>query len=271
MIYGDDVIIFLSDANSMRLANRTVLINIERDVFNLITDDNGFVNLSSMNAGKYNITATFEGDEVYDGTELKFNIEIGKMNTTLACKNLSTSVVIVKVDGKSGPYFTATLANSNGSLLVNRSIQITLNNKVYNAVTDESGASKLQINIAKSGTYTASVEFLGDINYKDSAATAKIIIKKKKLKLTVGKKTYKSTAKTKKLTATLKNSENKAISGKKVTFKVNGKKYSAKTNKKGIATVKIKITKKKTYAVKAIFSGDNSYFKVTKTSKIIIK
>ena len=75
----------------------------------------------------------------------------------------------------------------------------------------------------------------------------------------------------KKLYATLKDNKGKTISSKKIIFKVNGKKYSAKTNKKGIATVKVKISKKKTYVVTTTFNGDSSYGKITKKSKLIIK
>ena len=145
-----------------------------------------------------------------------------------------------------------------------------LNSVNHNVVTDKLGVAKLQINLAKAGTYTAKIGFLGDNSYYSSTKSVKITIKKKKLTLKVPNKSYKS-SKVKKLTATLKNSKGKAISGKKIVFKVNGKKYAAKTNKKGVATVKVKVTKKKTYKVTATFSGDSSYKKITKTSKLTVK
>ena len=57
------------------------------------------------------------------------------------------------------------------------------------------------------------------------------------------------------LTAKLKSGK-KVLKSKKVIFTVKGKKYVAKTNKKGIATVKFKLSKKKTYKVKDRFAGD---------------
>ena len=74
----------------------------------------------------------------------------------------------------------------------------------------------------------------------------------------------------KKLTAKLKSGK-KVLKSKKVIFTVNGKKYVAKTNKKGIATVKIKLSKKKTYKVKVRFAGDKNYKASKKTSKVVIK
>lgn len=94
-------------------------------------------------------------------------------------------------------------------------------------------------------------------------------VTKKPTTITIAKKTFKKKA-TKKLTATLK-SNGKAVKGKLITFKVNGKTYSAKTNAKGVATVKIKLTKKGTFKYTAKFAGDATYKAVSKTNKIKVK
>ena len=93
----------------------------------------------------------------------------------------------------------------------------------------------------------------------------------KALEYDIPKKTYKKAAKVKKLTATLKDQTGKVIKSKKVTFTVNGKKYTAKTNKKGVATVKVKLSRKKTYKVTVKFAGDKTYYAVKKTGKVVIK
>ena len=94
-------------------------------------------------------------------------------------------------------------------------------------------------------------------------------VTKKATTLSIAKKTFKKKA-TKKVTAIL-NSNGKAIKNKKITFKVNGKTYSAKTNAKGVATVKIKLTKKGTFKYTAKFAGDATYKAVSKTNKIKVK
>ena len=99
----------------------------------------------------------------------------------------------------------------------------------------------------------------------------KVKVTKTKTKLTVPKKTFKKAKKVKKLTATLKDQFGKVIKSKKVTFTVNGKKYTAKTNKKGVATVKVKLSKKKTYKVTVKFAGDKTYYAVKKTGKVVVK
>ena len=93
---------------------------------------------------------------------------------------------------------------------------------------------------------------------------------KKASKLYIGKKTFKLNQKVKKLSATLKSGK-KAIKGKKIIFIVNGKKYIGKTNKKGIATVKIKLAKRKTYKATAKFTGDKYYKGIKKSFKVVVK
>ena len=76
--------------------------------------------------------------------------------------------------------------------------------------------------------------------------------------------------KVKKLTATLKNGK-KVIKGRKIVFIINKKKYTAKTNKKGVATVKVKVSKRKTYKFTVKFAGGSTYLKTSKKAKLKIK
>ena len=135
-----------------------------------------------------------------------------------------------------------------------------------------SGDVKLKAAFYETAQYTRSdlKEVTLYVNPKSTPApTPAPKVTKKATALTIAKKTFKKKA-TKKLTATLK-SEGKAIKGKQITFKVNGKTYKAKTNAKGVATVKIKLTKKGTFTYTAKFAGDSTYKGVSKTSKIKVK
>ena len=140
-------------------------------------------------------------------------------------------------------------------------------------INDLTGETKIKAKFAGSSIY-------GDSSLETTIDTKKAAeptpapapapkVTKKATTLKIAKKTFKKKA-TKKLTATLKSS-GKAVKGKQITFKVNGKTYKAKTNSKGVATVKIKLTKKGTFTYTAKFAGDSAYNGVSKTSKIKVK
>ena len=164
-----------------------------------------------------------------------------------------------------------TLKDSNGNVLANKQVMISLDGKIYKCTTNANGVATVKIALSKKGTYPVVVSFLGDDKYNGSFAVAKVKVNPQKVKLTVTKKTYKASKKTKYLYATLKATNKKAIKGKKLVFTVNGKKYTAKTNAKGIAKVKVKLSKKKTYKVTVKFAGDNTFKKITKKGKVVIK
>ncbi|MBQ2654226.1 MAG: hypothetical protein IJF83_11765 [Methanobrevibacter sp.] len=267
--YSEDILVFLADGDGKALADRYVIFNGTNIG---ISDSNGVAKLPyNLKSGNYTIESLFEGDDLYYSSNCTFNISIIKKDTLLSSNTINTYAVVLNSDKNSAPYLKVYLKDSNNTALTNKSIQIKLASKTYNLHTDENGVAKLQIDIAKSGTYVAQIKFWGDDEYNGLAISSKVVIKKKKVSMTVPAKTYKKAAKAKKLTVTLRDSKGKAISNKMVYFKVNGKTYSAKTNKNGLASVNVKITKKKTYKVNVNFKGDSSYNKISKTSKVIIK
>lgn len=263
--YLDDILISLKEDN-MSLVNKSVEVNS----LTYITDNNGYVNLSGLKAGEHNLSLTFE-DDYYSKSILNININIIKRNTQIIANDFSTTAVVVSVEGYTGKSFNIKLLDINGNAVINSTVQIILNKHTYDVKINNDGIGSLNINLKSYGKYTTVIVFKGDDMYNPSNGTVKITVNKKKMSLKIPKKTYKSSKKVKKVTATLKDSKGNLISNKKITFKVNGKKYSAKTNKKGVATVKVKISKKKTYKVIATFKGNKSYAKITKTGKLIIK
>jgi hypothetical protein len=238
--------------------------------------DNTFAYL--FTPGTYKITVTYLSSRNYNEyTNDTARLIVTPSNvtfpltTTLICNGMTVDTVNTAVDGKIGKYLTITLKDVVDDFVANKTIKIGFGGKEYNLITDENGTAKLQINIAKAGTYTASVCFLGDNVYTGSFKVLKINVKKQTPKLTAANKSYKAKAKTKKITATLKSSKGKAIKGKKITFKVKGKTYSAKTNAKGVATVKVKLTKKGKYNVAVKFAGDDTCKTISKKIKLILK
>ena len=223
-------------------------------------------------SGKLNFSLVVDGehDSGYP-SEVIDMIYFKQLDVSIGFDGLKVTTVNTAVDGKIGKNLIVTLKDQFGKALNNKSVQITLDNKVYDLTTDENGTAKVQLNIANAGSYSVAVTFLGDNSCAGKFETAKVTVIKQTAKLTTAKKTYKAKAKTKKLTATFKSAKGKAIKNKKITFKVKGKTYTAKTNAKGVATVKVKLTKKGKYTFTAKFAGDNTYKAVTKSAKLILK
>ncbi|ADC46190.1 adhesin-like protein [Methanobrevibacter ruminantium M1] len=199
------------------------------------------------------------------------NITHERKATQIIYKDMETTAIDTKVDGRIGKYFNVILKDSEGNILANKPIQIGFNGKVYNRTTDENGSAKLQINLIKADIYTFAICYLGDDDYNGSFVVSKITVKAQKGTLTVPNKSYKATTKTKTLSATFKAASGKVLANKKVSFVVNGKTYSAKTNAKGVATVNVSLNKKGTYSFVAKFAGDNTYAAVSKKAKLTIK
>ena len=199
-------------------------------------------------------------------------VSTAKVATSIVKKDMKTTTVNTKINGKNaGKTFSITLKDSKGNVLANKQVLISFNGKIYKRTTNAKGVASVKVALSKKGTYPVVVSFLGDEKYNGSFVVAKIKVNPQKVKLTVTKKTYKASKKTKYLYATLKATNKKAIKGKKLTFTVNGKKYTAKTNAKGIAKVKVKLSKRKTYKFTVKFAGDNTFKKISKKGKVVIK
>ena len=228
---------------------------------------NGNTIEAGVNPFEFDVTTVTSGSDV--------NVPAGgdtpeKLATVIEYEDMNTTAIDSSIEPGTGKYFEITLRDSNGVALANKPVQFGFNGKIYNKTTDENGIAKLQINLQRSDIYTFAVSFQGDDAYNGSFAVAKITVKKQNPTLTVPNKSYKASAKTKTLTATFKSASGKVVANKKVTFTVNGKTYTATTNDKGVASVNVSLSTKKTYSFTAKFAGDNTYAAITKTAKLTI-
>lgn len=236
-------------------------------------DKNGSAVLTFANVlnGNHKLFMSSKATGNVTNDTFEFAVLLPKVNINFDMKDIKVAAINTAVDGNSGKYFTVTLKDALGNLVSDAKVQVTLNGNKYAVTTDANGVAKVALNIAKANVYTCAVCFLGNDAYNAAFDMVKVTVTKQAAKLTAAKKTFKANAKTKKLAATFKTAKGKAIKGKKITFKVNGKTYSAKTNKKGVATVKVKLTKKGTYTFKASYAGDDTYKAVTKKAKLVLK
>ena len=283
-----NLLINLTDANGNAMAEADVLISVnggEATPYTLGTDGTLSISLTDLTdaTGKLNIAISFEEDDDYKGssdsidtvlvvntvTEVINNTIVEYVNKTLE----DTSIVAdaLTATAKVAKTLSVTLKDASGKAIANKVITYTINGVTKTATTDANGIVKITVNQAKAGAYYYSLCFLGDNDYKASFKTVKVTVNKQATKAVFKAKTFKVKAKTKKVSFTLKDAKGKAIKGKKITIKVNGKTYTAKTNAKGVATVKVKLTKKGKYTAVAKFAGDTTYKAISKKAVITIK
>ena len=263
---ANSLVITLTDESNNPLVDYELEIVTNGKVSYDYTDENGKIVIGNL-LGNCSFEITFPGDEYYGYSPCKvlrnLTFEKAKQSTELAAPNLSATYNVAK-------NLVVTL-KSNGKALANKKVTVKVGSISKTLTTNKNG----QVSIAVSGlvpkTYTASIKFAGDSDYKASSATAKVVVAKASPKISAAKKTFKVKAKTKKVTATLKNNKGKVLKSIKLTLKIGKKTYTAKTNSKGISTFKVKLTKKGTYTGTVKFAG-NKYFKaLSKKVKIVVK
>ena len=279
-----DFIVWLSDEDGYAVVGRTITFALNSTRYTAKTNDNGeaHLKLSISKAGTYDIYSIFqEDDEQYAKSDMVAStIQILKKESALLLKNVSykstaktkklTATFKVPIYEFVFDGYSINQKLKGYQLIKNKKVTFTVNGKTYSAKTNSKGIATVKITLNKKGTYTYKAKFAGDNTYNAVTKSAKLTIKPVATSLTVKKYTFKRKAKTKKIKATLKVGS-KVLKSKKVTFTVNGKKYSAKTNSKGIATVKIKLTKKGTFKYTAKFAGDNMYKATSKSNKVVLK
>ena len=189
---------------------------------------------------------------------------VTKIATKITAPKVSTTYNVAKK-------LVVTLKDANGKILANKKVTIKVGTISKTLKTNTYGKVAVAIGKLVPKTYTASIKFAGDSNYKASSFSVKVVVNKAKPKITAKKKTFKAAAKTKKVTATLKNNKGKVLKKVKLTLKIGKKIYSAKTNSKGVATFKVKLTKKGKYTGKVKFAGSKYYKSVTKKVYITVK
>ncbi|MBQ2961387.1 right-handed parallel beta-helix repeat-containing protein [Methanobrevibacter sp.] len=258
------VTIELVDVNGVAQAGKEISYSINGGATQTgETDADGLLTIDVAEDGV--IALAFAGDEELKAAETSINFASTAVKTTptITASAMTATAKIAK-------YYTITLKDSTGKALVGESVTFYFNGKTTTVKTDENGKAKLSINVATKGNYQIAVSYLG--NDKNNAVTT---AKNIKVNVQATKATFKkATLKVKKVKSvkfTLKDSKGKAIKGKKITIKVNGKTFSAKTNAKGVATIKVKVTKKGKFLATAKFAGDNTYKAITKKAYFTVK
>lgn len=251
----------LTDENGLGVSNKTISVQIGEDISNLSTDENGVAVFKYSNsAGSYKVNISFNGDEYYAPSNATTKITITKSSTKLKVPNVRSYLT-------TSTYVTATLTDSNGNALANKTVSFVISKKTYNATTNGKGIAKIKIP-TKIGNYSVSIKFAGDGNLIASSASSKVIITKMKTHLSVPVVKSYMTRNTY-LKITLKNVYGKALANKTVSVILPKKTYNLRTDANGVA--KLYFSKKvRTVKCTIKFKATNYFYAASNSSKVII-
>lgn len=248
--------VILMDSNSSAvLANKTVNFIINNVKYTAVTDDKGAASVKLLlTPGKYTATAYFAGDDDY----------VASNNLTLSLQILPTiKAQDITQYYKGSTQYSATFYDSQGNVLANRAVKITVNGKTYTKKTNTKGIVSLAINL-KPGTYK--VTSVDPITGYKLTTTFKILS-------TISAGNVKKVAgDSKRFTAKFLKSNGKVLANKYIKFKLKGKTYKVKTNSKGKASLSLKKLTRGTYKV-VVYNKDglSKTFKVNVYKRVSVK
>ena len=241
-------------SNGKALANTNVKFKINGYTYTVKTNSKGVAGLSLVDLakGKYKIVS--------------YNTDgLTKTNTVKVITYTSTKLTLnyyIFLKGKTGRIKTTLKHGLGYAPGEGKTIKFTINGNNYYALTNSKGVASVKVpSSLAAGIYKVKASFAGNIFYKASSVSNKVVIvSTKNPTLTVKSDTsFGQGANTPFEVAVT--SVKIPLQGMKVTFKVNGKTYTKTTNSKGIASLPIDLSIGK-YTIK---------YSVKKTSKINAK
>ena len=210
----------LKDKSENRIANKTLIFEINGETYSSITDSRGIatINLILPN-GKYPVIVKFEGDEKLGKETAIGNIRI---NSTYA---VDLKAPEIEMYYKNGSKFIVSLTY-NSTCIANESVIITLNGVNSTRTTDENGTIKMSINL-NSGEYPVVVYYEGNYMYDPAKVNSKVTV----LATVNGTDVTKVFKNATQYYATFVDGQgNYLANGTTVTFNINGVEYKRQIN-----------------------------------------
>ena len=162
-----------SDGNAIVGAKLTVKFNGK--TYTVKTDKSGIakVKVSLTTKKTYAVSIKYAGDSNYKPVSKSSSIVV---KTGTKKSKLTASAMKIKKNKKQ--VFKFKLTNSAGKALKSQKVTVKLNGKTYSLKTASNGYAKLTIKLNKVKTYSASIKYLGNSQYKAVSKTVKIKVTK---------------------------------------------------------------------------------------------
>ncbi len=242
----------LVDKYNNPISDKNVIFSVNNLNYTSKTDDSGIAYLDYQFAcGQYGIFVLSQNEGKYLSSYAVFNGNV-KSTISLPAGNVYTY----------NSKYVATLKDSNGNLLKNKDVSVTIGSKTYSYQTDSNG--KLSFDVVQSpGTYNVAVK--NPLTYEELSQSIKVV-----KRITSNKDLTAYYGAGKSYTVRVFDDNGNVAKKVKVTFKVNGKTYSRYTDSNGYASLKIGLNPK-TYTITATYKGYTVKNKVVVKTTLITK
>ena len=248
ILKGNKYVVTLKNSKGKALSKRTIIFTINGKSYKKTTNSKGVaslkINLKPNTV--YNLTYKYGGSSYYGGSSKKISLFV---KTPTKLLNSGKSVV-------SGKKYYITLKDSNGKVLVGKTVKLTYRGKTYKKTTNSKGIVSLKISSAPGYTYKISYKYSGSSKYGSSSGQTYIKVKKATNLISSSSNTIANGSTYK---VVLKDSSGNLLSHKVIKFTFNGKNYTKTTNSKGVVSLTIKGTVGKTYNLSYKYSGSSYY------------
>jgi len=251
--YGENLTIYatLNGVNNTNLTGNVIVTINNKNYSVVVINGKGNVSADKLPAGLYNFSATWAGNDNYNGTNISGGFKINKIDSTIAI-----NVEDIKV-GENATIIVNLDSDATGN------VTITLDNQNYTVAINEGQTIKV-IGGLKAGTYDVFVKYIGDNNYNSAQNTTKFTVLKisdYNMDVTVPK--FKEGVNSSVGVDLPKDAEGT------VTVEIEGKKYTANIIN-GTAKVNIPGLGVGDYNITTTYSGDAKYVSMTKKGNITV-
>ena len=251
--YGENLTIYatLNGVNNTNLTGNVIVTINNKNYSVVVINGKGNVSADKLPAGLYNFSATWAGNDNYNGTNISGGFKINKIDSTIAI-----NVEDIKV-GENATIIVNLDSDATGN------VTITLDNQNYTVAINEGQTIKV-IGGLKAGTYDVFVKYIGDNNYNSAQNITKFtVLKISDYNMDVTVPEFKEG-----VNSTVGVDLPKDAEGT-VTVEIEGKKYTANIIN-GTAKVNIPGLGVGDYNITTTYSGDAKYVSMTKKGNITV-
>ena len=263
-VYEDDMVVTaILKTQDGQLITGNVALEINTKFYKIVVVDGiGVRSIEKPSVGKYTYSATYNGTD-----KISRAVDTGVFEVLPVDYNVILNAPDVKMIYHDGTRFTATLTDKKGNPIRDAAIEITINGRSYDKITDEKGSVSLGLNL-DSGIYSVVVKFKGLLNYTPITKHANVTIEPTVKGLDVVKMFRNNTQ----YYAIFTDSQGNFLKNKNIQFNINGVFYTRTTNDKGIAMMNINLNPGK-YVItsKNLVTGEQSGNNITVKSLIVQK